>query len=211
MTTLDHSSLNCALDHLEGRYGVKIIHKSRDGRLPGSGSGGVAIAYNAATANFKQRSLKHVDRAHENVYAVGRVSKIKRMIVAFAIYIPPRTKAGELQSIADARSTSHKIRRTMTQPAQIHGPVSSFLYVDDTTLFCASPLEGATRHFTTQATREELHDRELERAFNNLEEAADIGMKINGNKAWSLVRQMDVTLRQRSPARTGRRLAHRGP
>ena len=72
--------------------------------------------------------------------------------------------------------------------AQVTRPTKLFLYVDNTTLFQSAPLARAKRHLTTQATREELDNLELEPVFNRLEEDAEkIGMKINGKKTQLLV------------------------
>lgn len=63
-----------ALRDVEGASGIKVVHKSRDGRLSGGGAGGVAIAFNSTTTNFKQRALKHIGSTHKVVCAVGRMA-----------------------------------------------------------------------------------------------------------------------------------------
>ena len=65
---------------------------------------------------------------------------------------------------------------------------SAFLYVDDTTLFDAVPLSDATRHYTTETTREVFGSLALEDDFGRLScRADDIGMRINQKKTQLLV------------------------
>ena len=96
--------LNEHLIEVEGKMGIKMIHKSRDGRSRKSG-GGVAIAFNASNCNLKARGLKHVKRDHEVVCAVGVVGKIARKIVIFAVYVPPSMRAAELESLRESLAT----------------------------------------------------------------------------------------------------------
>ena len=89
------------LDELEDSAGIKIIHKSRDGRKKKAG-GGVAFAFCTGTANFKQLALKSRAREHEVLGVVGRVAGVKRKVVIFTIYIPPATKAAEFEVLCGA-------------------------------------------------------------------------------------------------------------
>ena len=53
------------LDELEDRKGIKIIHKSRDGRRKRSG-GGVAIAFDTSTCNLKRRQMANLPSTAES-------------------------------------------------------------------------------------------------------------------------------------------------
>lgn len=91
-------------DHIgevEGRTGIRILQKSRDGRVRKRG-GGVALAFNTALCNFKQRQLKIMTKEHEVMCAVGKVGKIERKVVVFVIYIPPAIKARQLEELREA-------------------------------------------------------------------------------------------------------------
>ena len=90
-------------DHLtdiKGAAGIRILHKSRDGRTNKRG-GGVAIAFNSALCNFKQRQLKLVEKGHEVICAVGKVGKIDRKVVVFVVYVPPGMRAPQLQKLRE--------------------------------------------------------------------------------------------------------------
>lgn len=91
-------------DHIgevEGRTGIRILQKSRDGRIRKRG-GGVAVAFNTALCNFKQRQLKVVSREHEVLCAVGKVGKIGRKVVVFVVYIPPGMRARQLEELKES-------------------------------------------------------------------------------------------------------------
>ena len=100
----------------EGATGIKVLHKSRDGRAKKSG-GGVAIAFNTANCNFKRRHLAHLGKSAEVLCVTGRVSKVERVVVVFVAYIAPGTRANELDSlreglaveIGQARATFHNL------------------------------------------------------------------------------------------------------
>ena len=94
-------SLKERLDELEDAEGIRVIHKSRDGRNKKAG-GGVAFAYCTGTANFKQLTLKSISREQEVLGVVGRVAKVKKKIVVFTVYVPPSTKVAEFESICSA-------------------------------------------------------------------------------------------------------------
>lgn len=61
----------------------------------------MAFAFCTGTANFKQLALNLMSREHE-VGVVGRVSGVKRKMVVFTVYIPPSTRAAELEVINSA-------------------------------------------------------------------------------------------------------------
>lgn len=84
---------------LEGGKGIRILHKSRKGRLSG---GGVAVAFNTGRCNSKQRNLKHIYKEHEVLCVVGRIWKIKRKFVVFSVYIPQNTRNQGHSEICDA-------------------------------------------------------------------------------------------------------------
>ena len=92
-------ALDEKLSDFEGLTGIRVIHKSRPGKAVG---GGVALAYDSGTCNFKRRTLKNTDKKHEVVCAVGQVGKLQRKFVVFVIYVPPTTRAGELQILKDS-------------------------------------------------------------------------------------------------------------
>lgn len=60
------SELKEKLGYIRGASGIEFIHKSRDGRASGH-RGGVAVAFNSSTCNFKQRHLKATPKGHEIV------------------------------------------------------------------------------------------------------------------------------------------------
>ena len=109
------------LDELEDSVGIKIIHKSRDGRKKKAG-GGVAFAFCTGTANFKQLALKSMTREQEVLAVVGRVAGVKRKIVVFTIYVPPATRATEFEVLCNA--LTHEIaaaRAALNDPIIIVG------------------------------------------------------------------------------------------
>ena len=77
------------LRELEGKSGIRVLHKSRDGRTS-KGGGGVALAFRTANCNFRTRHLKQMNKDFEVLCAVGKVGKIERTVVIFIVYIPPR-------------------------------------------------------------------------------------------------------------------------
>ena len=114
--------LSSAINDFEGAKGIKILHKSRDRRLRSGGAGGVAIDFNSVSTNLKKRSLKHLDKSHEVICAVGRVGKIPRMVAAFAVYVPPKMKVAELDRLTDALSTEiASVRTSYADPVIIVG------------------------------------------------------------------------------------------
>ena len=104
--------LIAALEELEDSKGIRILHKSRDSRGSKNG-GGVALAFNSGTCNFRRRDLKLMDLQHEVLCPVGRVAKIPRKVVVFVVYVPPSVRVAEftrlsetlMQEIAAIKST----------------------------------------------------------------------------------------------------------
>ena len=94
------ASLRDSLEDIECSTGIKILHRSRDGRARRIG-GGVAFAFNSRTCNFRQRTLR-AGKGFEMLCAVGKTGKITRKFAVFTIYIPPSTKATELALIVAA-------------------------------------------------------------------------------------------------------------
>lgn len=93
-----------SLVDFKGATGIKVVHKSRVGRAKGRG-GGIAIAFDSSTCNFKQRQLKHIKKDHEVVCAVGTIGKIPRRIAAFTVYVPPCIREAQLESLKEAVAT----------------------------------------------------------------------------------------------------------
>ena len=104
--------LNKKLNELEDSEGIRVIHRSRDERKKKTG-GGVAFAFCTGTCNFKQITLKSAVREQEVMAVVGKVAKLKKKVVVFVVYIPPNTRAAEVEAtrnmlvheIAAARAT----------------------------------------------------------------------------------------------------------
>ena len=91
------------LRDLEGRSGIRVLHKSRDGRSNKRG-GGVALAFRTANSNFRARNLKQMSKGFEVLCAVGKVAKIERSIVIFVVYIPPDMRAPALETLKEELS-----------------------------------------------------------------------------------------------------------
>ena len=103
--------LTASLHDVEGATGVSFLHRSRDGRGAAVG-GGVALAFNSGSCNFKRRTLCPENRKWEILAAVGKVKKITRKMVVFVVYIPPRTKVSEHAAICEALSMEISAART---------------------------------------------------------------------------------------------------
>ena len=91
------------LRDLEGRSGIRVLHRSRDGRSNRRG-GGVALAFRTNNCNFKMRNLKQISKDFEVLCAVGKVEKIERPVVIFVIYIPPDMRASALETLKEELS-----------------------------------------------------------------------------------------------------------
>ena len=92
--------LKTKLCDFEGEHGIRIIHKSRDGRNR-CAAGGVAIAFRTGSCNLRRRDLKDVKRDQEILCVTGKVGKIPRKIAVFVTYIPPDTRAAKFREICD--------------------------------------------------------------------------------------------------------------
>ena len=104
------------LTEVEGSSGIKILHRSRDGRIKKTG-GGVALAFNMGNCNFKNRHLKHVDKQFEVMCATGSVGKIPRRVVVFVIYVPPSTRVAEVAKLKEAIGAEiTSVRRAFKNP-----------------------------------------------------------------------------------------------
>ena len=93
--------LSVRLNNVEGVSGIRFVHKSRDGRTKSRG-GGVAVAFDTATCNFKKRQLKHLTKGHEVVCVIGRIGKIGKTVAILTVYVPPSMKAGEFATMNEA-------------------------------------------------------------------------------------------------------------
>ena len=88
---------------VEGASGIRILHKSRDGRTKGVG-GGVAVAFDTASCNLKMRTLKHMPNKFEVMSVAGVIGKVKIKVVVFVVYVQPTLKAAELEELREALS-----------------------------------------------------------------------------------------------------------
>ena len=84
---------------IEQATGVKIIYRNRKGGKQQRG-GGVAIAFRTDACNFKERKIKAIGDL-EMLCATGRVANIKRKVVIFVIYLPPRTSKDQRENIIE--------------------------------------------------------------------------------------------------------------
>ena len=99
--------------------GIKILHKSRDGRCKKTG-GGVAIAFNTGSCIHKIRHLKHIGKEYEVLCATGRVAKVERVVVVFVVYLPPSMKSGELEALREGLAVEvGLVRQTIKDPIVI--------------------------------------------------------------------------------------------
>ena len=83
--------------------GIKIIAKNRNRRLSGRG-GGVCFAFRTGVSNFKEKKLKNAAK-FELLCVVGTAGAIKRKIVVFTLYIPPRMKAADVEELTEILAT----------------------------------------------------------------------------------------------------------
>ena len=88
---------------LEGKTGIRILNRPCDGRT-GRGSrvgGGVSFAFNIGTCNFKIRQLKIIGREFEVLCAAGKIGKVDRSVIVFAVYIPPGIAAAAFEHLKE--------------------------------------------------------------------------------------------------------------
>ena len=105
------------LEDLEDGKGIKVIHKSRDGRKK-AGGGGVAIAFNKSTCNFKRRGLTRATGEQEIICAAGRIGKLNKQVVVFVVYVPPGLNAAGVAALKETM-----IHEISTVRAAIKDPV----------------------------------------------------------------------------------------
>ena len=89
--------LERSLRDLEDGERLKIIHKSRPSKRNRTAGCGVAIAFNQDKLKLTERPIK-AGRA-EIICATGKLPKMARKIVVFAVYIPPKTRAPQVNNI----------------------------------------------------------------------------------------------------------------
>ena len=140
-------ALTADLAEYEGSTGIRILHRSRDGRKKGNG-GGVAIAFNIGCCNFKQRHLESAKK-FEIICAVGRVGKINRKIVTFTVYIPPSMRAPEFAELKEALGVEiSAVKCSLGDPVILvmgdfnHRDISGVLNMDDVQLVPTAPTRG---------------------------------------------------------------------
>ena len=94
----------CAeLTDIETAAGVKIIAKNRNRRLSGRG-GGVCFAYRTSVSSFKEEKLKNASK-FELLCVIGTAGAIKRKILVFTLYIPPKMKAADVEELTEILAT----------------------------------------------------------------------------------------------------------
>ena len=152
------------LQEVEASSGIRIVHKSRDGRGKKFG-GGVAIAFDTSSCNFKRRDLKHIDKNHEIICVVGRVGKIERPVAVFAIYIPPALKKAEVNRLKEllaveiaAVRSSHKNPVILVTGDLNHQDISAAIgEVGDFGLLDSGPTRGANTIDLIHSNVPDLH------------------------------------------------------
>ena len=143
------AALKTDLTDFDGLTGIKILHKSRDGRRKKAG-GGVAIAFDTGSCTLKARHLKHIGKKFEVLCATGRVAKVERMVVIFAIYLPPSMKTRELETLKEGLAVEiGLVRQMMKDPIIIvngdfnQRDISAALQdVDDFGVLSSGPTRG---------------------------------------------------------------------
>ena len=103
---------------------MRVIYKNRPVK-PSSrrtAGRGVAIIFNAATSNFKERKISNNN--HEIVCAKGRVSAVSESIVIIGVYIEPKTNAVALAEINDTISDLILTEKTLSPGTVLSLPVT---------------------------------------------------------------------------------------
>ena len=85
---------------LEGEHGIRVVHRSRDGRLRRA-AGGVAIAFKVGSCNLRKRDLRNRKDGQEIVCVTGKIGKIPRKVAILAVYVPPDTRAQQFKDLCD--------------------------------------------------------------------------------------------------------------
>ena len=92
--------LQSRLDDLEGEHGIRVLHRSRDGRAKKT-AGGVAIAFRTGACNLRRRDLKHRKDGQEIICVTGKIGKIPRKVAVIAVYVPPDMRAPNFRELCD--------------------------------------------------------------------------------------------------------------
>ena len=92
--------LQSRLDDLEGEHGIRILHRSRDGRAKRA-AGGVAIAFRTGACNLRKRDVKNKKDGQEIICVTGKIGKIPRKVAVIAVYVPPDMKAPKFRELCD--------------------------------------------------------------------------------------------------------------
>ena len=79
---------------LENEFGIKSLRRDRPGKKRG---GGVAICYDSRKVTLKENRIK--TGGHEILSAAGKLTGDSRVLVVFALYIPPQTKVETTRNI----------------------------------------------------------------------------------------------------------------
>ena len=97
----DGSTLDRDVVDLEYGTGLKILYKNRPRRAAGARSvgGGVSIVYRKDKCNFREHRIS--DCSFELLVALGRVSRVRRTIAIFCLYIEPKMKAADLRRLRE--------------------------------------------------------------------------------------------------------------
>ena len=113
------AGLKAHLSDVEGASGVRILHCSRDGRKKSRG-GGVAFAYDTNACNFQTRKINMPRRCCKVLCVTGNVKKINRKIVTFVVYVPPDSRAADLDDISELLTVEiAAIKASIKNPAII--------------------------------------------------------------------------------------------
>ena len=143
---------------------MRVIHRSRDGRSSKCG-GGVAIDFDTSSCNLKRRDLKHIDKTHEIICAVGRVGKIERPVAVFAIYIPLSLKRADVDRLREllaveiaAVRSAHKNPVILVTGDLNHRDISATIKeVGDFQLLTTGPTRGDNTIDLIHSNAPELH------------------------------------------------------
>ena len=90
-------------DVIDLEYGtdLKILYKNRPVRAVGRRKvgGGVSIVYSKSKCNFRERRI--ASKKFEILIAVGKIGNMSREVAIFAIYIPPKMTAADLEEMRE--------------------------------------------------------------------------------------------------------------
>ena len=88
------------LDDLEGEYGIKVVHRSRDGRSRRAAEG-VVVAFRTGACNLRKRDLKSRKEGQEIICVTGKIGKVPRKVAIFVVYVPPDMRAQGFRELCD--------------------------------------------------------------------------------------------------------------